>query len=248
MGMDTLKLSQLAALFANQGQQYAAHNPGQQTSLAGLQSSAQGAISAEAEKRAKKEAEKKKKKGPLGAIGSTLGMVAGSMIPGVGPIVGPAIGGALGGALGGSAQSALSGGAQGAMMGAMGGLGGGTAGGGQPSIKPPEIDSGIASGGQGTFQRLATSPDLEGSLGGAMKFRQWSRDPMNRIALEASLRDGARLSPEQIRAMPRTTRRQLEDRGFEFDNGGGSGRGMLGGVMSNPLALYLLMNQMGGLR
>lgn len=150
MDIDGLKAAQLASMFANNAQIYAASNPGQATAAAGLQDTAQGSIAAFAAEKAAKEAEKKRKKAALGS--------AFKSIPGIVPgIIGGAIEDGGIGALTGGLQSIgnmTSGLANAAMPGLGSALGGGagagaSAGAGTPMLNaasPPQ-SSGINSAG-----------------------------------------------------------------------------------------------------
>lgn len=135
MDIDGLKAQQMASMFANNAQIYAAQNPGQATAAAGLQDSAQGSIAALAAEKAAKEAEKKRKRQLIGG--------AFKSIPGILPgVIGGAIedggAGALAGglnAVGDMASTATS-----TFLGGMGGGSkgaGGTFGGGAPMANAP---------------------------------------------------------------------------------------------------------------
>ncbi len=246
--MDSLQMAQLAALLANQGQQYTAQNPGQQAMLTGLHGSAQGAIQAEAQKKAEKEAEKKNKSKKFGSLGSALGTIAGVALA---PVTGgaslaiPALTGAAGGAIG----SAIGGGydvggsaMSGAVQGATGGLMGRLMGGGEkadPSITPTK--------GSNTMLDTPIAPPRTTGMQGALnsmdrgQMRKWYKNtPGAPLAVQSYLGQGGTLSEQQIRRMPRRMERDLEDAGYDVNRGRGLDSGSLA-----PLALWLL-SQRGG--
>jgi len=202
MDIDGLKAAQLASMFANNAQIYAAGNPGQMTAAAGLQDSAQGSVAAFAAEKAAKKAEKEAKKQKLGSALMSLGGI------GLGAAGGAIIGGGAGAAAGavaglGNSVGAFANMAAPGMGSMMGGLSSGFAAGNainapvavdansfQPSITPavgPPRDVGSMRPAQ-VASYARESPDyFKGYLsqGGTLTPRQMSAAGMNEQARDA---------------------------------------------------------------